>query len=69
MKMSEHMTIRDWVEIAGFVTIAAPVYWGALRRIFLDREYPPHKHIVNGDIEYPRGYEPGTVVRFGGLGR
>lgn len=53
------------VHLVEIVVLGVPLWYTAIRFFFVIREYPPHIH-DNGLIRYPRGYEPGKIVKLRG---
>ena len=45
------------LHVIEIVVLGAPIWWGAIRLSSIMRDFPPHRH-DNGNILYPKGYEP-----------
>lgn len=54
------MTPDMIVHLIEILVIGAPLWWGAIRFASILKDFPPHRH-DNGNILYPRGYEPGKI--------
>ena len=51
------MNADNVLHIIEIVVIGAPLWWSAIRLASILKDFPPHRH-QNGDILYPKGYEP-----------
>lgn len=54
------MTTDNLLHIAEILVIGAPLWWSAIRLASILKDFPPHRH-DNGNIIYPKGYEPSRV--------
>jgi hypothetical protein len=55
------MSTDTLLHILEIFIIGAPLWWGVIRLVSIMRDFPPHLH-DNGNIIYPKGYEPGKRV-------
>ena len=54
------MSADNILHIIEIIFIGAPIWWGVFRLASILKDFPPHRH-DNGNILYPKGYEPSAI--------
>ena len=54
------MTTDNILHIIEILVVGAPIWGVAFRLTSIIKDFPPHRH-ANGNIIYPKGFEPSEV--------
>lgn len=55
------ITMGDLLTAAAILVSAMGLFWRLSQFIGVFREYPPHRHINDEEVLYPKGMKPETV--------
>lgn len=61
------ITMGDLLTAASILGAGLAVFWRMSQFVGLFREYPPHRHIDDEDVVYPKGMRPEPIQHTKGV--